>query len=948
MLTPWYRVAVPREDLREGRPLDAAQFAVHLDQVVAGDAPREYGDAERFLERTLITEGLARIAGEVLRRLAGRRDGANAVLNLVTGFGGGKTHALTLLYHLARLGPRADDLPGIRQLLEASDLPSVPQAAVAVFVGTRWDAVTGTGGDGEPVRRTPWGDLAWQLARQTNRPDLFAAVAQQDEARVRPGKEAIVRSLPADRAVLILMDEVMNFMTAARAIKVGESTLASQFYEYLHNLTDLADSQDRLVVVAALPKSEEEMSTDDWSDFHRLGKVLTRVAEPYVLARDLEIPEIIRRRLFDDPGPAAQIEPVARQYAEWLDDHRHLLPEWFPVDRAAERFRATYPFHPTVLSVFERKWRSLPSFQQTRGILRLLAQWVSIAYAEGFRGAHAEPLLSLGTAPLDEPAFRTAVLDQLGSSELAAAIQSDIAGSEAFAERLDAEAPESLRQARIHRKVATAIFFESSGGQVKERATLPEIRLAVGEPGLEIGNVETALADLRETCYYLAVEGSEYRFSTKANLNRRLADRRAALDPAEVDEHARAEIRRVFADHHGVDVPFELVLFPENPAAIPDVPALRLVVLGPDRARDRGAGTFIEAAMASYGQGPRRFRNALMWAIPDAPGQLLDAARRHLACQALETELRDLDPEDREQLAALKARARSDLTEAVWRTYHWLAFLAHDGSIREEDLGLLHSSAATSFQELVQARLRQFDELTESLAPDRVVKNWPPGLAEWSTRALRDAVYASPAFTRLLRPDALKATIAHGVAQGRFGYATKQGENIIRVVVDEPLDPADVEFADDVVLLPADTARAVKAALVSGGAAAVMGTGGEAGAAWPQPLAGPSGVTTGGSPAGVETPPTPSELFPVQRLAAVRWQGSVPYQKWTSFYTKVLQRLVEVGAPDGGLQVRVEFEARPPGGLYPDRAEGAREGLKELGLPYDVTVEEAEPQEPRA
>ena len=28
-LKPWYNVVTPREDLREGKPLDAADFAVH-------------------------------------------------------------------------------------------------------------------------------------------------------------------------------------------------------------------------------------------------------------------------------------------------------------------------------------------------------------------------------------------------------------------------------------------------------------------------------------------------------------------------------------------------------------------------------------------------------------------------------------------------------------------------------------------------------------------------------------------------------------------------------------------------------------------------------------------------------------------------------------------------------------------------------------------------------
>ena len=30
-LKPWYQVVTPREDLRENRPLDASEFAVHLD-----------------------------------------------------------------------------------------------------------------------------------------------------------------------------------------------------------------------------------------------------------------------------------------------------------------------------------------------------------------------------------------------------------------------------------------------------------------------------------------------------------------------------------------------------------------------------------------------------------------------------------------------------------------------------------------------------------------------------------------------------------------------------------------------------------------------------------------------------------------------------------------------------------------------------------------------------
>jgi len=103
-LKPWYDVAKPREDLREGKPIDAAEFAVHLDKVRAGTAPDDYKNPQRFFDRTFLTENLIGLAAEVLRRLSGTVTETSAVFNMTTRFGGGKTHALTLLYDLAKNG----------------------------------------------------------------------------------------------------------------------------------------------------------------------------------------------------------------------------------------------------------------------------------------------------------------------------------------------------------------------------------------------------------------------------------------------------------------------------------------------------------------------------------------------------------------------------------------------------------------------------------------------------------------------------------------------------------------------------------------------------------------------------------------------------------------------------------------------------------------------------
>jgi predicted AAA+ superfamily ATPase len=208
-LKPWYKVVTPREDLREGRPLDASEFAVHLDHVRDGRAPADYQDPQRFFDRTCMTKNLRGIGAGVVRRLSGIKVETSAIYNLTTPFGGGKTHSLTMLYHLATLGPGAMKLKGVGDILDAADVKTIPQASTAVFVGTEFDSITGRGGkDGTPLRYTPWGEIAFQLGGK----DAFAVVSKHDQERTAPSGEVIRKFLPKDRPVLILMDELLNYM----------------------------------------------------------------------------------------------------------------------------------------------------------------------------------------------------------------------------------------------------------------------------------------------------------------------------------------------------------------------------------------------------------------------------------------------------------------------------------------------------------------------------------------------------------------------------------------------------------------------------------------------------------------------------------------------------------------------------------------------------------------
>ena len=225
-LKPWYKVVTPREDLREGKPLDASEFAVHLDQVREGRAPADYQKPERFFERTYLTKNLSSLASEVIRRLSGERTETNAIFNLATQFGGGKTHALTLLYHLARSGPAANKWAGVATLLAKAGVAGVPKAEAAVFVGTEFDSITGRGGnDGTPLRKTPWGEIAFQLGGEA----AFAVVAEHDKKGEAPGGDVSISSRADFRLRAEMAGEYKPFCFN-QALMTGDVELSDELF----------------------------------------------------------------------------------------------------------------------------------------------------------------------------------------------------------------------------------------------------------------------------------------------------------------------------------------------------------------------------------------------------------------------------------------------------------------------------------------------------------------------------------------------------------------------------------------------------------------------------------------------------------------------------------------------------------------------------------------------
>ncbi|MCI0388707.1 MAG: DUF499 domain-containing protein [Acidobacteria bacterium] len=941
-LKPWHTVVSPREDLRDGKPLDASEFAVHLDQVRDGRARKVYQNPEQFFDRTYLTQTLTSLAAEAIRRLSGEMTETSAVFNMSTQFGGGKTHTLTLLYHLAKHGPKSTEWRGVRKLLERARVKTVPQAVTAVFVGTEFDSITGRGGeDGTPLRKTPWGEIAFQLGGA----EAFAVVAEHDKQGTAPAGDVIRKFLPANKPCLILMDELMNYISRNR-----RSGLGTQLYNFLHNLSEESRGRDNTVLVVSIPASEMEMSAEDIADYDRFKKMLDRLGKPVIMSAETETSEIIRRRLFEWDQQAVTADgrvlldkeaiKTCQQFAEWVIERREQLPSWFPIDNARAAFEATYPFHPMVLSVFARKWQTLPRFQQTRGILRLLALWVSSGYRAGYEGAHRDPLLGLGTAPLDDPLFRAAVFEQLGESKLEAAVTTDITGKpDSFSTRLDKESVDAIKKARLHRKVATAIFFESNGGQARGEATVPEIRLAVAEPTIDIGNVETVLETLTSSCYYLSVERNRYRFGLTANLNKLLSDRRATIQPAKIKDRVREEVQKVFAKGGGI----ERVYFPERSNQISDRPVLTLAVLPPDQSFEEKANTLalIESMTRESGASARTFKSAIIWAVPDGVSGLNEDARKLLAWEDIGNEATSgtlkLDDAQKKQLGESLKKAERDLAESVWRTYKNIVLLGKDNQLQETDLGLIHSSAAGSIVALIIDRLVNSQVIAQQINPKFLVRNWSPAFKEWSTKSVRDAFYASPQFPRLLNADAVKDAIARGVEGGFLAYVSKgtNGEYDSFIFANS-LSAGEVEISDDVFIISKETAEAhLKASAAKIASSKETDSNGTVTTAEGQREG--NQLTTGSG--GITQPVTDPGPFKKPALdttaSRITWTGEIPAQKWMNFYTKVLTKL----SSGKGLRLTLQLEVAPENGISPQKIEETKIALRELGLSDDVKAD---------
>lgn len=915
-LRPWYQEVEVRREVREGRSFNPDEFAIALEQVVAGTAPPDYSDPEQFFARTCFTRALTEHAGMVLRRLSGKTENTAPVLTLVTQFGGGKTHSLTALYHLAKNGRKALSYSGVSALAEAAGLGTVPSARVAVFVGNAWDPREG--------RETPWLDVAHQLAGS----DGVAALGATAKTTA-PGTEALARLYAAaGGTVLILCDEVLNFVSRHRQMADG-------FRDFLHNLTVSMTGTQRGAAVISLPRSQVEMTDWDIKWQEKITKVVKRVSKDLIVNDEGEISEVIRRRLFENLASDRVRKNVAHAFADWCFERRaQLPPEWMAVDSTAteakareylqSRFEACYPFHPATLSVFQRKWQALPQYQQTRGTLAMFAQWISWAAQEGFKRARTEPLITLGSAPLHVPEFRSTVLGQLGEARLGTAIEVDLAGDHSHARALDADTKGPLRD--IHRRVGAAILFESSGGQVDKVAHLPELRFSLGEPDVDTTSIDTAAQSLEGKSFFIHRVGSDgFKVFHKAKIQKAVNDRRASLDE---ETEVRPKVRKLVEDEFRAGANVRIEVFPGDSTSIPDSPQLTLVVVDPEEEwsetgplRDR-----IVEWTKQRGRSDRLYPAALVWCVRKPGRELRDKVEMLLAWKRVQREVNEgllgaeYDKADKNEIAKEVATAEDDATSEVWASYRfvWLADKEESGGLRLLDLGAGHSSENSSLSGRVLTALKNDALLNDSVGATYLDSHWPPALKEsgaWPLSGLRQS-FLDGSLTRLIDPEkVLRGKIIELVSKGDFGLASglKPDGTYERLWFNEVASPDEVLFEPGVFLLKKTKAQTLRA---------------------PKPVEPAPGPSQPPEPKGtiIGTGVAPGPPSATARTLHV--SGPIPPEVWNKLGIKLIPKLKS----GTGLVVNVDFTVTLKADVASSLEADVRQILEDLGLTGMVTI----------
>lgn len=768
-----FEACTPRDDVLRGA-LTEDTFAADLQAVANKTAPPVYSDANQFFASSYPTAGLRTLAAEVFNRFS---EGAysSPVLRLETSFGGGKTHNLIALWHMAT-SPEAVESAG---WMPEVSLPKAPICVVPLSCDKY--GADEVARHGQVVTRTLWGEAAWQLGN-------YESMRTSDEERLAPSEGAL-DSLMKDKQVLILLDEFAAYLRGAKGKRVGGGTLADQSLRYFHMLLGYAASHANLVVVYTLAESTDAYATET-------GAVVEQVRESRVISArqervitptsETEIAEILKRRLFRkiDSAAACEIaEDYSRCLAKALEQGASLPTEVADISYR-QRLEMSYPFHPEFVGTLYRKTASISSFQRTRGVLRLLAAVTRCLFDKKPPDTY---LIQSTDIDLSEPSIRNDLTSRLDRARLDVAVSSDI-----WSEHGNAHAQEIDRDwlakgyPGLCTRVAQAVFLHSlvAGRDTMLGAEPSEILLASLRPELPFDLVEKALEQIDKKFWYADYDGKRYFFKEEPTLKKLIEDAASNVGTLEAKDAIRKKIREVFAG----SVFNQPVFFPSGPQDVPDDSGRPgLVVLDFDHlafsATDSEIPKVVEDVFRQAGEdlGFRKYQNNLVILACDENerDRLVEVAKRFKGIEGLnrsEAVKQQLPRAKVKDLKSSEDEAGLEYLVAVTNAYKHLFFPSTTtGGVEHYQLPPQDTNGAKRQQQTVlRAKLIELKQaladIDQKLAPEYVRDKVWTSEDDITTLELERSFRRKQRVYMLFDTEPLKETIKVGVASGVWVY----------------------------------------------------------------------------------------------------------------------------------------------------------------------------------
>ena len=339
-LMPWREVVEPHQDVATGE-FQQAEFAADLGKVHNGSAPSEYRDPREFFSRTYLTEGLSTILIGAAKRLSNA--GGDPVVELQTNFGGGKTHSMLALYHMAG-GTSVKDLSGLDQLLSKHQLDVPKKVSRAVLVGTSRGPQDVIKLKGDRKIRTTWGELAWQIGGE----EAFEMIAECDEKGIAPGSNLLEEIFKKYSPCLILIDEWVAYLRQIYKVDGLPSGSFDANLSFVQSLTEAVKASPGTLLVASLPASQIEVGGEGGQEaLSRLKQTFSRVESSWRPASQEESYEIVRRRLFKEiPGDKFHHrDNTLKQFAKLYRENANDFPQGCADEDYRRKLEKAYSWH---------------------------------------------------------------------------------------------------------------------------------------------------------------------------------------------------------------------------------------------------------------------------------------------------------------------------------------------------------------------------------------------------------------------------------------------------------------------------------------------------------------------------------------------------------------------------------------------------------------------------